>query len=343
MQLRGAFLSQGVKKGTTSQPSLGASNPIEKRKLAMAALLLLSCTSFLGQTSSAVPQQDAVAHARELLQSGQAREAVQVLQSYLQTHADSAEGSYLLAYALYSAHEPRLSLQQYTEAAKLSSPSATDLMAVSADYILLADYSDAARWLTQVTQMEPTNSLAWYYLGRSYYLEQHYPEAAKAFSQAQQLRPQYVRAAVGQGLVEEAQGDVKEAMATYQKAQSWQAAAPVKDAQPYISAGELALKQGDLPEALKDFVEAKQLSHGNPHVGEDLGRVYERMNRNAEAEHELLEAEKAAPDAGTLHFLRGTALERLGKKDEAAAEFARTKQLLGTKANSSAENFDLQP
>lgn len=306
--------------------------------------MLATLLSASGLCAQAAPDRDGViAECRDLLAQKHAGEAVSKLRSYLAMYPDSAQASYLFAYALYAANQPQASLDAYTQAARLRRPSPTDLMAVSADYILLQDYNDAARWLTQVIATEANNVLAWYYLGRSRYLLQQYSEATTAYLHVLQLSPHHVRAQVGLGLVQEAQGKPEQAMQAYRTAQQWQEQEAVPDAQPLLAAGELAFHQGDLQTSLSSLQAAESLSHSNPRIEEDLGRLYQRLARYADAETAFRHAETFAPDAPSLHFLHGNALLRLGRRQEAQEEFRRAKDLFGTVSTSEVPNFDGGP
>lgn len=299
--------------------------------------------ALLGQTRQGSEEDETLGQCRLLLQEKRAAAAVPQLKAFLAQHPGSASGNYLLAYAYLQVKEPRLSLEQYTRSAALRAPSAEDLMAVSADYIVLQDYPDAAKWLRVVTSMQPSNALAWYYQGRALHLTARYPEALEAFSRALLLSPQYTRAEVGIGLTKEAQGDDAGAMEAYAAAMKWQQGTSQHDAQPFISAGELLLKQGDNAEALRYLQTASSLSHNNPRVLEDLGKAYERVGQYVEATTALQKAEQLAPASSSIHFLLGTALMRQGRKPDADKEFLLAKDLLSTSSSKLTENFDLQP
>ena len=73
----------------------------------------------------------------------------------------SAELLYMKAYALFREGKAQDSLDAYTAAAKLRHPGEPDLMAVGADYSILADYEDADRWFTRATEWKPEDPLAW--------------------------------------------------------------------------------------------------------------------------------------------------------------------------------------
>lgn len=283
------------------------------------------------------------AQGRALLQQGRAQEAVAVLRPAVAAHPESEEGTYLLAYALYRTREAGLSLEMYTRAAALRPPTAEDLMAVAANYILLSDFADAAKWLTVVTERQPGNALAWYYLGRARHQEGQYAEALRGFAQALTVQPKYVRAEVGVGLAQEALGNESAAMQAYDTAIAWQGTSQAQDAQPYLSAGELLLKQGQSAAALERFRKAEERSHGNPRVFEDLGRVYERLQRWREAQTVLEQGETLDPTSSTIHFLLGTAYLRQGEGEAAKREFGLTHGLLGDQSNHATKNFDLEP
>lgn len=86
--------------------------------------------------------------------------------------------------------------------------------------------------------------------------------------------------------------------------------------------GELARKSGQLPQAIEHYRNATKFSPGlaEPHFG--LGRCLLDSNRAADAVAPLETAAKLAPDNPTIHFTLAHAYQELGRKDDAAREFA---------------------
>jgi tetratricopeptide (TPR) repeat protein len=86
--------------------------------------------------------------------------------------------------------------------------------------------------------------------------------------------------------------------------------------------GELARKSGQLPQAIEHYRNAARLSPGlaEPHFG--LGRCLLDSDRAADAVGPLETAVKLAPDNPTIHFTLAHAYQELGRKDDAAREFA---------------------
>jgi tetratricopeptide (TPR) repeat protein len=175
-----------------------------------------------GRTASAEAEPDAaLGQARSLVEQGKLAEAERAVRQYLNAHANSADGHYLLGSIYFQeVHEEargkaslpgvaensadfnagladpkfadpkfkeakeakaKSSLAEYTEGAKYRVPSAVELKVVAFDYILLGDYPDADKWLTRALQSAPADAEVWYYLGRTKYNENRFEEAIDAF------------------------------------------------------------------------------------------------------------------------------------------------------------------
>jgi tetratricopeptide (TPR) repeat protein len=86
--------------------------------------------------------------------------------------------------------------------------------------------------------------------------------------------------------------------------------------------GELARQANDLPQAIAHFSRATSLNNGFAEAYEGLGRSLLDRDRTAEAVAPLETAAKLAPDNTTVHFALATAYQRVGRKQDAAREFA---------------------
>jgi tetratricopeptide (TPR) repeat protein len=86
--------------------------------------------------------------------------------------------------------------------------------------------------------------------------------------------------------------------------------------------GELARKGGNLPQAIAHYANATKLNAGlaEPHFG--LGRCLLDSGRAADAVGPLETAAKLAPANPTIHFTLAHAYQELGRKEDAAREFA---------------------
>jgi tetratricopeptide (TPR) repeat protein len=86
--------------------------------------------------------------------------------------------------------------------------------------------------------------------------------------------------------------------------------------------GELARKGGQLPQAIEHYRNATRLNPGLPEPHFGLGRCLLDSDKAADAVGPLETAAKLAPDNPTIHFTLAHAYQELGRKDDAAREFA---------------------
>jgi|GEM_PF-1034767 len=287
---------------------------------------------------SASPADSDLQKAEALIESGKLADAEQGLRACLSSHTASADGHFLLGYVLYREQKPKDSLAEYTQGAKYRKPGAEDLAVVAMDYILLGDFADADKWLTQAVRWKPKDALYWYYLGRTKYSENRFQEAIGAFKQNLSLVPRDVRAEYNLGLSYEGLGDTDDALSAFRAAIAWQAnAAGKQDAQPYLDLGMLLMQQGHAEEAVPHLQKAVELNDQNPRAHEELGRVYERLHNLLGAQVELQKAITLAPKVSALHFELGRIYQMEGLHAQAQSEFERCAALNGDHSTDAAE------
>lgn len=86
--------------------------------------------------------------------------------------------------------------------------------------------------------------------------------------------------------------------------------------------GELARQANNLPEAIEHFSKATAIYPSFAEAYAELGRSLLDSERLADAVAALETAVKLAPDNPTAHFALATAYQRMGRKQDAAREFA---------------------
>lgn len=86
--------------------------------------------------------------------------------------------------------------------------------------------------------------------------------------------------------------------------------------------GELARKGGHLPQAIEHYTNATKLNAGLPEPYFGLGRCLLDSDRAAEAVGPLETAARLSPGNPTIHFTLAHAYQDLGRKEDAAREFA---------------------
>lgn len=309
--------------------------------------------------------------ARALVEKGSVDQAEVLVRGYLKDHPESGEGHFLLGLVLFreiqqgalrSSRPPapgefpasafrsaardekaRASLAEFTLGAKYRKPGVFELKIVALNYVLLGDYTDAAKWLTKALEWNPRDHEAWYYLGRAKYNQNRFEEAIAAFEKCLELEPRDVKAKANLGLAYAGLGRVPEALAALKTAIAWQTELPEKSPEPYIDLGELLLQQDRSEEALGYLLEAARLPSKDGRLHERLGKAYLNLNQleKARAEYEAAIAE--APEDASLHYLLGQVYRRQGLQEKAKMEFDRSESLRPTSGTPKSMSESNQP
>ncbi len=338
--------------------------------------VLLWCALSLGQSVPAsagksanteAGQDAALGHARSLIEQGKLAEAERAVRQYLNAHANSADGHYLLGSIYFQevhgeargkASPPgvaensadfnaelaeqkfadpkfkeakeakaKSSLAEYTEGAKYRIPSAVELKVVAFDYILLGDYPDADKWLTRALQLAPADGEVWYYLGRTKYNENRFEEAIDAFRRCLKLDPANLRAEYNLGLAYQGLGRTDDAAAAFRTAIARQEDRLNPDAEPFIDLGSLLLDENRAHDALPYLVQAVAIAPQEFRAHEQLGRAYERLDELEKAQAEFEKAVSLAPQNPRLHYVLGQLYRKEGLAEKAKLEFDRSSDL----------------
>jgi tetratricopeptide (TPR) repeat protein len=327
-----------------------------------AVVALLWCALCFGQSGPSdrksghsAPEQDAaLGEARSLVQQGKLAEAERAVQQYLTTHANSADGHYLLGSIYFQeVHEKasapgqaeleysnsgvvdskfkdakaKASLAEYTEGAKYRVPSAVELKVVAFDYILLGDYPDADKWLTRALQSVPEDAEGWYYLGRTKYNENRFEEAIDSFQRCLKMDAASLRAEYNLGLAYQGLGRTGDAAAAFRSAIARQEHKLNQDAEPFIDLGSLLLDENQPQEALPYLLKAIAISPQEFRAHEQLGRAYERLDQLEKAQAEFERAVALAPQNPRLHYVLGQVYRKEGLAEKARMELDRSSAL----------------
>jgi tetratricopeptide (TPR) repeat protein len=259
---------------------------------------------------------------------GQLSDASEALQSYISVHLQSDNAVYLLAYVRFRENKPKESLQLFTDAAKLKTPTPDDLKIVALDYVLLNDYSDAGHYLEIALQMDPNNIDARYHLGRVRYQENRFADAIAAFQGVLERDPSNLKAENNLGLSLEGINQADQAIATYQKAIALDKSSLPHTEQPYLNLGMLLAKLNRAAEALPLLTQAAQINPNSPQVAYELAKTLFTLNRMEEARRAAEEAVRMRPKDAPTHYLLARIYRSLGKSDAAAQQFKLTEDLI---------------
>jgi tetratricopeptide (TPR) repeat protein len=288
-----------------------------------------AATAFAACEKSDPGKTDALLYrGKSLINLGQFEDAARALQSYREAHSDSDDAVYLLAYVRFRENKPEKSLRLFTEAAKLRMPTADDLKVVALDYVLLADYEDAARYLELAVKMDPANLEARYHLGRVRYQQNRFDLAIAAFQEVLKRNPTDLKAQDNLGLSLDAENKTDEAIAAYQKAIELDAAAAAHSEQPYLNLGMLLAKSNRMNDAIPLLIRATEIAPTSGKVHYELGKAYFTSDHLQDGQREAEQAVRMEPGDRPAHYLLGRIYQRLGKLELAAQQFRETEDMI---------------
>lgn len=224
----------------------------------------------------------------------------------------------------------RASLAEFTAGAKYHDPSAADLKIVALDYVLLDDYVDADKWLTEMLEWTPNDADGWYLLGRTKYNENRFAEAVSAFQQCLRLDPRNVKSEDNLGLSYAGLGRNEEAIVAYQQAMAWQAETPLKNPAPHINLANLLIDQNRLSEAVSHLLQAVEIAPRDSRAHELLGKAYARLEQFPKAQTELEKAIELSPQRSNLHCMLVPVYRKQGLAEKAKTEFDLCAAMTGT-------------
>ena len=253
--------------------------------------------------------------------------AEDALRSYLVSFPNSSDALYVLGFVLNRENRPSESLRVYTQAAAIVRPTGDDLKIVGLDYVLLDDYTDAIKWLEKAVELDPSNTDAWYFLGRACYTKGLRDEAWKAFVKVLDLDSHNVKAKNNIGLILETDGKSEAALDAYRTAITWQENDLHPNAQPYVNLGNLLMEQGQIHEAVPALEKAVTLAPNDAYCHMILGAAYRQLGKTEQAQRELELATQLDPDNAKAHYQLGRLYKERHDLDRAQEEFKKTDDL----------------
>ena len=297
---------------------------------ALACTALLCAVQQIAPLTSVSPQAGSLAAARQLVHDGQFAQADAMLRPLIAADPKAAEPHYLLAYTLLREDKPAESLKEYTSAAALRTPTATELRNVALDYVLLKALPEADEWMSRALAMDANDAETWYAMGRLRYTQGRYGDALTCFEKTIVLNPRSVKGENNLGLAYEALNRNEDAVRAYRNAIAWQKDDPAPSEQPLLNLAILLQHRNQLLEAQQLLEQAAKLAPKDPRIHENLGQVYLHTDRVADAVEEFADAVRLEPQNPRYHYLLGQAYRRAGEEGQAKQEFARSAALNGT-------------
>ncbi len=160
-----------------------------------------------------------------------------------------------------------LALQEFHKVVDLDPENLGGLMQMARLYLETRDFDSARDALTRVLSIEPDNVWAIVNLGRAFYETGRFDWAARQFLHLLEMTPNDARVwfMLGEALIREGRS-LSEPMEAYQRG----LALEPDYVEGRVTLGDLYVRAGDLPGAIREFQAAQQLSGDNPTLANDL-------------------------------------------------------------------------
>lgn len=268
--------------------------------------------------------------AKALIREGKFQQAETVVRRYLNSGQDGESARSLLGLILYQEGRWPESLAEFTRAAKFQTPTASELIVVGLDYVMLNQLTSADRWMTLAAQREPQNEAAWRYLGGIKYSENRFAEAIDAYKKCLALHPRQVLVEDGIGRSLEGLSRDDDAAAAYHTALDWQSQTGAKYPQPLLHLGALLARRGQTQPALGYLLSAETLAPKDEEIHEQLGMLREQLRDLKDAQWEIEQALRLSPANSHLHWVLAGIYRKEGRTEASNRELQRYSALLGT-------------
>jgi len=182
---------------------------------------------------------------------------------------------------------------------------------------MLGQSEAAERSLKRATEIDPSDSEAFYYLGRLYFTGHNLPEALALFEKLTVIDKSSVRGFNHLGQTLEGLSRFEEAKAAYQRAIQLEQTQSIKSEWPYYNLGVLYLKEGRAQEAVGLLQQALTRNVNWQEGKIQLAVALFSSNHDEDARNILTDVLAADPKNADAHYQMGRLLLKSGKQDEA--------------------------
>lgn len=202
-------------------------------------------------------------------------------------------------------------------------------------YNKLKQFDRANQCLQWMQERNPRSPLTYLFTARALRLTRKPVEAEGVIENALQLDSKLAEAHLERGLIQRLLENYPEAERSLREALRLHPELPHAN----LALAELFLTgRNDFEAAIPYFERAVQYNPGNAMAHLGLGNAYLKKREWAAAEKSLLQSIQLDSRHSQAHYLLGTALQRQGKKVEAAREFALAKKLSDAEHQPGADN-----
>ena len=293
----------------------------------LAAVLLLHCGSFvLGQTNQPAVQGAAGTlrnRVQQLLDTGQISEAEEKVRQELTAHGETPETLFLEGLVLFKQKQYAESMRrvQRSLAQRQNDPQAYKLLAFNGVLLNRLDVVETA--LKRALELAPDDPVAHFHRGLLYFTTNRFALAKNDFQRVTQLNPGYMKAYDMLALAEEELDEDAIIVQTYQRASELAEQQNLKDESPYLHLAKFLWLRNRFEESLPVARRAAEVNPKSAEAFYVLGRLLDKLGRDAEAGEALGQTIRINPDFSESYYLLSRIYMRQGREEEAAKAMKR--------------------
>ena len=252
----------------------------------------------------------------------------------------SDPGSYLDLARLYLAsgrsNQALLVLRTGSE----KNPKSADMIfALTETLIHLNSLEEAAPLLTAALKDQPRSAMLQQARGDLFNWQHRDEESAAAYQESLRLDPNWIDSRIGLAWLYQRTGKSAQAQSEYAAVLRLAPACAAGDA----GLGSIALDEGHVGQAIRYLSKAVKQDPSNITAGESLATAYLRSSDYESAEQTAQQLLKIDPGNSQIHYLRGRALLKLNKGEEAQKEFDKAQQLMAANGTKPEERVATAP
>ena len=195
------------------------------------------------------------------------------------------------------------------------------------------DANDRLRWMAE---RNPRSPLTYLYTARALRMASKFEEAEIVIRKSLELDSNSAEAYFEQGCIERCLGRPEQAERAFQEALRIHPEMP----NAAVELGEVILNDRNDPQAaLVYFQRVFQFNPSDARAEFDLGEAYLKTHQVQAAQDALVRAIELKPDFSQAHYLLGSILQRLGRREQAEREFALAKEFGSREHDPRIQNF----
>jgi len=288
--------------------------------LAFCLILMLSLVAQVGATAESVTNQPLLQGIGRLIDEGKLADARRELQEQVTARGETYQTLFLQARILFGEKRHEESLKQLERSIALYRQDAKVYLLAGMNWVILERLDLARPFFEEAARLAPDDGTMQYHLGRYYYSAQRFAQAEQAFRAGLKLNPDSVKGYDNLALALEAQRKTDEAEASYRKAIELANTQKLATEWPWLNLAKLLIEKGRHEESLALLESAQRMNPQSAQVFYVRGKALQKLGRETEAEAALkrsVQNDAKFPDS---HYLLGRIYLRQGRKPESQRE-----------------------